>query len=220
MMALGSARPLQDTDLWKMDAARGAKPLSEKLLASYAARTKKANEYNARLADPSTPLPLSRRILYSVLPHRERREKDYREKYGKKHASLARSLLDVFGWFYMSAGFIKVFGDTCQAVTPLVIRRLITWSADYQAAKSAGLELPSRGPGIGAAVGLLLLLICSSLGMHHYFISELILFGPKGNEKLTSARIHGYRCSFSSCDHLSRVPTGSSIHPEVSGTDS
>ncbi|KAL0247372.1 hypothetical protein I308_104408 [Cryptococcus tetragattii IND107] len=173
MMALGSARPLQDTDLWKMDAARGAKPLSEKLLASYAARTKKANEYNARLADPSTPLPLSRRILYSVLPHRERREKDYREKYGKKHASLARSLLDVFGWFYMSAGFIKVFGDTCQAVTPLVIRRLITWSADYQAAKSAGLELPSRGPGIGAAVGLLLLLICSSLGMHHYFIRSM-----------------------------------------------
>ncbi|OWZ63367.1 hypothetical protein AYX15_04629 [Cryptococcus neoformans] len=173
MMALGSARPLQDADLWRMDAARGAKPLSEKLLASYAARTKKANEYNARLADPNTPLPFSRRILYSVLPHREQREKDYRKKHGKKHASLAMSLLDVFGWFFMSAGFIKVFGDTCQAVTPLVIRRLINWSANYQAAKSAGLDLPSRGPGIGAAIGLLLLLICSSLGMHHYFIRSM-----------------------------------------------
>lgn len=172
MMALGSARPLQDADLWKMDAARGAKPLSEKLLASYAARTKKANEYNTRLADPNTPLPLSRRIIYSVLPHREQREKDYREKHGKKHASLVMSLLDVFGWFFMSAGFIKVFGDTCQAVTPLVIRTLINWSTEYQAAKNAGRDLPSRGPGIGAAIGLLLLLICSSLGMHHYFISE------------------------------------------------
>ncbi|WVQ79719.1 hypothetical protein IAT38_001819 [Cryptococcus sp. DSM 104549] len=173
-MALGSARALQPTDLPKMDEARSAKPLSNKLLAAYAARTRKAEEANALLADKS--LPLSRRLIYPLLPHREKREAAFRAKRlktDKKHASLVLSLMDVFGWYFMSAGFIKMFGDVCQAVTPLVIRKLISWSTEYQAAKKLGEPLPGKGSGIGAAVGLLLLLLVSSLSIHHYFIRSM-----------------------------------------------
>nr|ODN94507.1 ATP-binding cassette transporter YOR1 [Cryptococcus depauperatus CBS 7855] len=169
MMALGSARPLQATDLWKMDQARSAKPLSGKLLAMYAARTQMAKDYNARLQDPNNALPLFRRIIYAVLPGGKQREKDYREKHGKKHASLVMALVDVFGWYFLSAGFIKVIGDTCQAMTPLVIKRLIVLSAKYEAARRAGQPVPSKGEGVGAAIGLLLLLLCSSISINHYF---------------------------------------------------
>nr|XP_019044875.1 ATP-binding cassette transporter YOR1 [Kwoniella bestiolae CBS 10118]OCF23805.1 ATP-binding cassette transporter YOR1 [Kwoniella bestiolae CBS 10118] len=173
MMALGSARPLQDTDLWKMDEARSAHGLAEKLLISYAARTKAANEYNARLADPNTPLPFSKRMKFSLLPNRQKREKGYREKHGKKHASLALALNDVFGWFFISAGFIKLFGDVCQAVTPLLIRALIKWSTNWQIADALGTPKPKIGNGVGMAIGLLLLLLTSSLSIHHYFVRSM-----------------------------------------------
>ncbi|KAK8854643.1 hypothetical protein IAR55_003382 [Kwoniella newhampshirensis] len=173
LMALGSARPLQETDLWKMDQARSSQLLSNKLLRSYEARTKIANEYNEKLADPNTPLPLSRRIAYTFMSNREKREKEYRTKHGKKKASLAMALHDTFGWYFLSAGFIKLIGDTCGAVTPLLLRSLISWSTRYNLAKHAGTDLPSRGNGIGMAVGLLLLLILSSLSIHHYFYRSM-----------------------------------------------
>ncbi|WVQ95135.1 hypothetical protein IAU59_002229 [Kwoniella sp. CBS 9459] len=173
MMALGSARPLQATDLWKMDDDRSARPLSNKLIASYIERTRLANEHNERLADPKTPLPLSKRLIYPLLPNREQREKDYRSKHGKKHASLALALNDVFGWFFMSAGIIKLFGDVCQAVTPLIIRALIKWSTNWQIARDSGQPKPDIGHGVGLAVGLLLLLLTSSLSIHHYFVRSM-----------------------------------------------
>ncbi|WVQ68434.1 uncharacterized protein L199_006642 [Kwoniella botswanensis] len=173
MMALGSARPLQDTDLWKMDEARSAKRLADKLLISYARRTKAANEYNARLTDPNTPLPFSKRMMYPLLPNRQKREKEYREKHGKKHASLALALNDVFGLYFVSAGVIKLFGDACQAVTPLLIRALIKWSTNWQLADTLGTPKPKIGNGVGMAIGLLLLLITSSLSIHHYFIRSM-----------------------------------------------
>ncbi|WVR09429.1 hypothetical protein IAU60_006496 [Kwoniella sp. DSM 27419] len=173
MMALGSARPLQATDLWKMDEARSAKPLSTKLREAYVRRTEAAAEYNTRLADPNTPLPFSKRVLYPMLPHREKREKAYRTKHGKKKASLVMSLNDVFGRYYFTGGFIKVFGDTCQAVTPLLIRALIRWSTEWEAARNSGQPKPAIGRGVGMAIGLLLLLVSSSLSIHHFFLHSM-----------------------------------------------
>ncbi|WWC90534.1 uncharacterized protein L201_005470 [Kwoniella dendrophila CBS 6074] len=173
MMALGSARPLQETDLWKMDEERSAHILSERLLISYAERKRVAAEYNAKLSDPNTPLPLSKRILYPLMPNRAKREKEYREKHGKKQASLALALNDVFGWFFVSAGVIKLFGDVCQAVTPLLIRSLIKWSTQWQIAEATGQPKPAIGRGVGMAIGLLLLLLVSSLSIHHYFVRSM-----------------------------------------------
>ncbi|WRT68580.1 uncharacterized protein IL334_005558 [Kwoniella shivajii] len=173
MMALGSARPLQETDLWKMDDARSAQLQADKLLRYYEARTIAAKEYNTRLADPKTPLPLSRRLIYPLMPNRQKREKAYRETHGKKRASLAMSLLDVFGWYFMSAGVIKLFGDVCSAVTPLLIKALIKFSTNWQLAEATGGAKPKIGNGVGMAIGLLLLLVVASLSIHHYFVRSM-----------------------------------------------
>ena len=172
MLALGAARSLQPTDLWKMDDARSADPISTRLARNYYVRQTRANEYNALLADPSTPLPTSRRILYSVLPHREKRENDYRMKHGKRKASLAWALSDTFGLYFWLAGLYKIFGDTCSAVTPLLMKALIKWVTLRNLAKAAGEPGLPIGHGIGMAIGLLLLLVSSSIGIHHFFVSE------------------------------------------------
>ena len=172
MMALGSARPLQPTDLWKMDDARSAEVLSDKLAAAFEARQLKAKEYNARLADPKTPLPFPQRWLYPVMPHREKREMDYRTKHGKKKASLAWSLSDTFGSFFWLGGAIKVFGDTATACSPLLIRALITFSTEWQIAQATNTAPPSVGRGVGMAIGLLCLLLIASLSIHHFFARE------------------------------------------------
>lgn len=170
MMALGSARTLQPTDMWKMDEGRSARILAGQLTASYERRTVEAKEYNERLLDPSTPLPRSRRILYSMLPHRERREHDYRTKWGKKRASLKWALNDTFGRYFWWGAFFKLFSDTATACTPLVIRAVIAWSTEWQIARQTGAPEPSQGRAAGMVVGLLLMLITASVGLHHFFV--------------------------------------------------
>jgi hypothetical protein len=171
-MALGAARPLQPTDLWKMDDARSAGRVSRSIAKNYYARQKKAKEYNELLADPGTPLPLSKQILYSILPNREKREHDYRTKYGKRKASLAMALSDTFGFYFWMGGAIKVVGDTAGACTPLLIKALIAWVTTRNASIAAGRGEPSVGPGIGYAFGLFGLLVISSFSIHHFFVRK------------------------------------------------
>ncbi len=175
MMALGSVRPLQPTDLWKMDPARSSALLSEKMASSYETRRRIAAEYNAKLADPKTPLPLLQRLSYPLLPHREKRENDYRTKFGRKKASLAWCISDTFGsWFWMG-GVFKVIGDSATACSPLVVRAIITWSSQYNLAIASNglLPYPYIGTGIGLAFALLILLLIGSVGLHHFFVREL-----------------------------------------------
>lgn len=173
MMALGSARPLQPTDMWKMDEARSAERVSRRLVAKFTARQKKAEEYNARLADPANPLPRSRRILYALLPNREKREHDYRTKYGRKTPSLAWALSDTFGLYFWAGGLLKVVGDTSSAVTPLVMRQIIAWIATRDAARRAGLPEPGYGYPIGMSFVLFALLFITSITVHHFFVRGL-----------------------------------------------
>jgi hypothetical protein len=172
MMALGSARPLQATDLWRMDDKRSAGLQADRLSEKYHARQQRAIAYNTRLADPKTPLPLVQRTLYPFLPHRERREHDYRTKYGKKKASLAWALSDTFGWYFWSAGLIKVVSDGATSTTPLVMRAIIKWSTQYHAAGRGIGEYPNIGRGVGLAIGLLCMLCFASMGVHHFFVRE------------------------------------------------
>jgi hypothetical protein len=173
MMALGSVRPLQPTDMWKLDDARSAAPISQKLAENFAKRQKKADEYNARLADPSTPLPLSRRIAYTFVKDRAKREHEYRTKKGKKSASLAMSLSDTFGLYFWLGGLLKVIGDVASAGTPLVLREIIQWIAKRDARIAAGLPEPSIGYPIGMAFLLVALLFISTLMIHHFFLRSL-----------------------------------------------
>ncbi|GMK55176.1 hypothetical protein CspeluHIS016_0202320 [Cutaneotrichosporon spelunceum] len=170
MMALGDARPLEATDLWRMDENRSAGRLAGILADRYEARKRHAEEYNERLANPRTPLPLRQRLIYPLLPHREKREADYRTKGGKKKPSLAMALLDVFGWWFWMAGVLKVIGDCSLACSPLLIRALIRWATKNELYHKGFLAVaPKVGQGIGMAFGLFFMLCISSLTLHHYF---------------------------------------------------
>lgn len=171
-MALGSARPLQATDLWKMDDARSAGLLSQKLLTNYMERDRKAKEYNEKLSDPNFRLPWKKRISFALRPSGGKREKEWREKTGKRKASLAWALSDTFGWYFWSAGFIKFVGDLSGAFSPLVVRAIIKWSTEYEYARTLGTPKPSIGRGIGMAIGLFAMLSVYSISAHHFFISK------------------------------------------------
>ena len=181
MMALGSARPLQATDLWKMDDARSAGLISGRLSTAFETRQQKAKEYNAKLADPKIPLPFPQRLYYPMLPNRAKREDEFRTKTGKKHASLAWALSDTFGSYFWMSIPIKIAGDTATACTPLLLKALVTFSTEWQTAQTYGTAPPNVGRGIGMAIGLLLLLLAGSLGVHHFFVRKWYsLCGPNG----------------------------------------
>lgn len=172
LMALGAARPLQATDLWKMDDDRSAGVLSDRLITHFEERRRKADEYNAKLADPNTPLPFTKRVRFAFAKNRAEKEKEYRTKTGKKEANLAWALSDTFGWYFWSAGLIKFVGDLSSAFTPLVIRALIAWSAQWQAARAVGSPRPDIGRAVGMAIGLFAMMCFASLTIHHFFIRK------------------------------------------------
>lgn len=169
-MALGSARPLQATDLWKMDEARSAGVLSETLVKHYTERQRKAEEFNQRLADPNFRLPWQQRMSFALWSNGGKREAEYRSKTGKRKASLAWSLSDTFGWYFWSAGFLKFAGDLTQSFSPLVVRAIISWSSDWEAARRNGGPKPDTGRGVGMAIGLLCMLAFYSIATHHFFL--------------------------------------------------
>lgn len=186
MMALGAARPLEATDMWKMDEKRSAGRQSALLADNYEKRKAKAEAYNARLADPSNPLPMPQRLFYPLLPHREKREHDFRTNKGKKKPSLAWALSDTYGSWFWVAGLFKLFSDVATACSPLLIRALIKWSGKYEMAMKGLGKYPGYGEGVGYALGLLFLLLASSVALHHYFMRTMAI-GVLSRSALISA---------------------------------
>ncbi len=65
LMTLGYARPLEASDLWKLQDHRSAGVISESILNSFDARRKKADDYNVRLANGEIKPPL--RLVLKVI---------------------------------------------------------------------------------------------------------------------------------------------------------
>ena len=173
MMALGSARPLQATDLWKLDEARSAGTQGPQLSAAFARRVKVAKEYNERLADSKTPLPWRTRVKFMFVSNRAKREHEYRTVSGRKKASLAWALNDVWGTFFWMGAVIKICGDALQATTPLLIKAILLWVTQSNAARAdptGATPYPLVGNAVGMAIGLFLMLLVSSLCLHHSFV--------------------------------------------------
>lgn len=113
IMMLGYQRTLQATDLWKLDEARESGTLGPQLDAAWARRVKEADEWNARLAAGELRPPLRTRVKWVFRgagwgKRREERERQWREKDGRKEASIAWALNDVFGWTFWTGGAFKV----------------------------------------------------------------------------------------------------------------
>ncbi|KAJ7039616.1 ABC transporter [Mycena alexandri] len=151
LLALGYARPLEATDLYKLGDERASAYIAEKITASFDKRHNDATEYNIRLANGE------------IKP--AEREKKWREVDGKRKASLVWAMNDSIKWWFWTGGLLKVIGDTAQITSPLVVKFATT---SYVAHNSGGTP-PGIGKGVGLAIILLVMQLIGSLGQHHFF---------------------------------------------------
>lgn len=93
LLSLGYARPLEATDLYKLQDSRSSQVIAKKILDSFEARQIKAAEYNTRLANGEIS-PGMKGLWWSMKGVRKEREKQWREVSGKKKASLALAMND------------------------------------------------------------------------------------------------------------------------------
>ncbi|KAL1697054.1 P-loop containing nucleoside triphosphate hydrolase protein [Schizophyllum commune] len=178
LMVLGYQRTLQASDLWKVDPSRESGHLSAVFDASWDRRILEAADYNKRLSAGEISPTLRQRLTWTLrslttpshfASRRAAFEEEWRTNSGKKEASLAWALNDALGREFWMGGIFKVVGDTAQLMIPLIVKAIINFSRDKEAAKAAGQPEPGIGNGVGMAIGLLCCIILQSLCTHQFF---------------------------------------------------
>ena len=188
-MALGYARPLQASDLWKLQEHRSSEVIAKTILDSFETRRRKADEYNTRLANGEIKPPLRLRLMSRLRGDGDERLKRWVEKDGRKQPSLTLAINDSIKWWFWSGGLLKVIGDTAQGTSPLVVRvgfisytsitfllthvpafqSLIKFATDSNVAHQDGLPAPGIGRGIGLAIALMILQLLAMLCQNHFY---------------------------------------------------
>ena len=128
LLGLGYARPLEATDLYKLSPDRGASHISDLITDSFLRRVQRAEEYNERLANGEIG-PGIKGVWWSITGKRQAKEREWREKTGKKKASLVWAMNDSVKWWFWSGGMLKVVGDVAQVTSPLVVK--VCWLSVY-----------------------------------------------------------------------------------------
>jgi len=118
-MYLGYARPLQENDLFELQDDRKSAYIGSLIMKSWDKRTAEAEAYNVKLANGEIKAPLLKRIWWDSKGEKERL---WREKTGRKEASLIFAMNDSIKWWFWSSGIIKVIGDTAQVTSPLLVK--------------------------------------------------------------------------------------------------
>ncbi|PSR72965.1 hypothetical protein PHLCEN_2v11202 [Hermanssonia centrifuga] len=121
LLALGYARALEASDLYKLEDHRSAAVIAEKINTSFEARQRKAQEYNTRLASGEIS-PGWRKVWWLVRGRRAEREKLWREQDGRKRASLVWALNDSVKYWFWSGAILKLSSDITTILTPLVVK--------------------------------------------------------------------------------------------------
>ncbi|KAJ8072221.1 hypothetical protein PM082_015779 [Marasmius tenuissimus] len=178
LMNVGYQRTIQASDLWRVHSTQESGLLSDLLDNAWNHRLALATEWNAKLEagmiKPGRLLRLSwsmKAIVSSGSYHRNyvSLEKHWRDVGGRKSPSLAWSLNDVFGHMFWISGAFKVFGDTTQLMVPILVKTIINFAKSRASAREGGTSLPSIGPGIGMAIGMLCLIVVASVTQHQFF---------------------------------------------------
>jgi ATP-binding cassette subfamily C (CFTR/MRP) protein 1 len=161
ILTIGATRPLIKEDLWRLDDDRKVDILADRLWENFLKRKQKVEEWNVKVENGEIGKSGLRRFWWRVKGNPD----------GKKKIGLAGALSDTFFWSFWTAGFIKVISDTLQVTSPLVTKAIIEFGTDtYLAQRSVpGYTVPPIGRGVGAAIGLFLMQIVSSLCMHNFF---------------------------------------------------
>ena len=121
LMSLGYARPLEASDLYKLQDHRASAVIAERITKSFERRQKEAAEYNERLANGEIG-PGLKGVWWSLRGVREEREKQWREKDGRKRASLVWAMNDSIKWWFWIGGLLKLIADVSQVTTPLLVK--------------------------------------------------------------------------------------------------
>ena len=128
-MSLGYARPLEAPDLYKLQDHRASAVIAERITTSFEARQKAAAEYNERLANGEIS-PGLKGVWWSIRGNRAEREKQWREKDGRKKASLVLALNDSIKWWFWFGGLLKLIADVAQVTTPLLVKAIINFATE------------------------------------------------------------------------------------------
>ena len=128
-LSLGYARPLEASDLYKLQDQHSAKIIGDRITASYVAREKAAKEYNARLASGEVK-PGLRALWWSLRGQRAEREKQWRDNYGKRRASLVWAMNDAVTYWFWSGFFMKLIADIATVLSPLLVKAIITFATE------------------------------------------------------------------------------------------
>ncbi|OBZ72495.1 Oligomycin resistance ATP-dependent permease YOR1 [Grifola frondosa] len=170
LLKLGYARPLEASDLYKLQDHRSSAVIADKILASFKSRSEKAAAYNARLASGEIKLGW-RALWWSIRGNRVEREKRWRDHDGRQRASLVLAMNDSVKWWFWSAGLLKLIADVATVLSPLLVKALINFATESYSAHRAGQlgDIPPVGKGVGIAIGLLAIQTLSSLCTHHFF---------------------------------------------------
>lgn len=121
LLGLGYARPLEASDLFKLQDSRAAATIADKISASYERRAKAAKEYNARLVSGEVR-PGLKAIWWTLKGRRKELEEEWRTRAGKKKPSLAWAINDSVKWWFWTGGLMKFVSDTLQVTSPLVVK--------------------------------------------------------------------------------------------------
>ena len=121
LLSLGYARPLEASDLYKLPHEHSSARVANAILTSFERRRNEAAIYNEQLANGQVD-PGIKSLWWSIRGVRVEREKAWREKDGKRKASLILAMNDSVKWLFWSAGILKVIGDTAQVTSPLVVK--------------------------------------------------------------------------------------------------
>ena len=121
LLSLGYARPLEASDLYKLQDGRSSAKIAEKITKSFELRRSTAEKYNTRLANGEIS-PGLKGLWWSLKGNRQAREKHWREVSGRKKASLVLAMNDSVFWFFWIGGLIKLFSDTAQITSPLLVK--------------------------------------------------------------------------------------------------
>lgn len=120
-MYLGYNRPLEATDLYRLQEHKNAELIAEKITASFEKRKAKADAYNERLISGQIS-PGIKKLWWTLKGGRKEREQKWREETGKKKPSLALAMNDSVLWWFWSGAIMKVFGDTAQLLSTLLVK--------------------------------------------------------------------------------------------------
>ena len=123
ILRLGYSRPLEATDLYKLQDDRSSGVIAEKIIRSFEERQKKAAEYNSRLASGDIS-PGLKAVWWSIRGQREEREKEWREKSGKKRASLTLAVNDSVFWLFWSGGILRLISGVALITSSLLVKVL------------------------------------------------------------------------------------------------